>query len=122
LLRLAANSRPKRTPRRQVPFARLKQSGATFKVKGWLLVNYLANRSDDFGYGFTIPRYVGIAVVRNRLRRWSREFCRRHSHEVQSFDVNILFLRKSPQFYRELAHAELDAALAQMVRRLRHTN
>lgn len=85
-------------------------------MNSWLLVN--VDRNEDLGLrcGWTIPRQVGPAVVRNRLRRWGREFLRKWlKREKKSLDVNFVFKRKEQGFYRALDHKEFDEAFEKML-------
>jgi ribonuclease P protein component len=40
--------------------------------------------------GITVSSRVGNAVVRNRLKRWIREYVRRHAVELPAGDVAIV--------------------------------
>lgn len=62
--------------------------------------------------GCTIPRYVGNAVVRNRLKRWSKEYFRKYAKSVEkekTLDISLIFLKIEPGTYKALKHEELDA-------------
>lgn len=53
--------------------------------------------------------------MRNRFRRWGREFLRKWLQENQkACDVNFVFKRKEPGFYKELKHEEFDGAFEKM--------
>jgi len=59
--------------------------------------------------GWTIPRQVGSAVVRNRFKRWLRNFFRsklKSIEEPMNLDMNIVFLRAGTEFYQKLKYAE----------------
>jgi ribonuclease P protein component len=101
-----------------VDFERLKASGNRFKVSNALLVSYAPNGRGDARLGSTIPRYVGIAVVRNRLRRWCREFFRRHKGDLGGVDVNFVFIKKTSTFYKTATHSEVDEWLHRAVGKL----
>jgi ribonuclease P protein component len=101
-----------------VDFDRLKNSGSRFKVSNALLVSFAQNGGERARLGSTIPRYVGIAVVRNRLRRWCREFFRRHGSELGGVDVNFIFIKKTSAFYKTTTHSDVDGWLQQAVRKL----
>ena len=104
---------------RRAEYLRLKERGRSFHVNHWLLVNYEATDRGQFRNGWTIPTYVGNAVVRNRLRRWGREFVRRwRADAALSADVNLVFKRRDKAHYRALTHADVDQALGLMVRKL----
>lgn len=75
----------------------------------------LPNEWGHLRCGWTIPRQIGPAVVRNRFRRWGREFLRKWVQENhKAVDVNFVFKRKEPGFYKELKHEEFDGAFEKM--------
>ncbi len=74
----------------------------------WMLVSFSTNDLEQVRCGWTIPTYVGPAVVRNRLRRWGREYFRLNAKEFLGLDLNMVFRRQEKKFYRDLDHEELD--------------
>lgn len=68
------------------------------RLTGWLLLNVAENNLNCVRIGFTIPKKVGNAVVRNRLRRVFREKIRELlelSHgkrKARNLDINLIFL------------------------------
>ena len=70
--------------------------------------------------GWTVPGYVGTAVIRNRLKRWLREYLVAHpvSTNLIDVDVNIVFRRKTGEFYRELTHEEFDVVIENLFRKI----
>ena len=54
--------------------------------------------------GWTLPRQVGNAVIRNRLKRWSRVFFRELdlSERLLPIDINLVFRRTEVGFYKKL--------------------
>ena len=88
-------------------------------VNYWLLVNVRPTTDPIFRCGFTLTRFIGPAVVRNRLRRWGREYLRRWLKSiVVGFDVNLVFKRREKDFYRNLKHDDFDVAMDKMVAKL----
>ena len=59
---------------------------------------------------------VGNAVVRNRLKRWVREFVRRRRAELPG-GVDLIVVAKISA--ANAAHAAVDADLGELFRRLR---
>lgn len=85
-------------------------------MNAWLLVNMQPTDANQVRCGWTIPKQVGTAVVRNRFRRWGREFMRKWSaHKNKSLDINIVFKRREKGFYKQLDHKEFDEAFAKLV-------
>ena len=77
-----------------------------------------------------MPRFVGNAVVRNRLKRWTRDFLRVYDRQVGlctkdgeksgeslNYDVNIVFRKRNKEFYRSAGHKEVDTWLSEAFRR-----
>lgn len=104
---------------RRAEFDRLRASGHSFHVNSWLLVNMQSNDLGELRLGWTIARQTGNAVVRNRLRRWGREFLREWDKRRRpGLDLNLIFKRKEKGFYQALSHEEFDGALEKMVAKI----
>lgn len=60
--------------------------------------------------GWTLPRFVGMAVVRNRLKRWGREQIKKWNTEdwPETLNLNFVFKRKQVGFYRDLSREEFN--------------
>jgi ribonuclease P protein component len=102
-----------RVLRKQQEFENLKTSGQRMNVASWLVINFRKNDLGHLRYGFTISRKVGSAVVRNKLRRWSREFLRLQLKAGidPSLDINVVFRPSKNEFYKQLSHSEVDGRL-----------
>jgi ribonuclease P protein component len=74
--------------------------------------------------GWTLPRQVGSAVVRNRLKRWSRVYFRNRLKEGQKLpaDINLVFRKAEGDFYKKLSYERfadvVDKSLQQLERKL----
>ena len=79
----------------------------------WLTVNYKSNDLGQVRVGWTVPCYVGKAVVRNKLKRWCREFIRSKAvgFENKSIDTNIVFRKSQKEFYKKLKFVEFEKEL-----------
>ena len=101
-----------KTLTRKKDFRDLIKQGQRLKPTAWMLVNYDRNGLGYLRLGFTASRKVGTAVVRNRLRRWCKEFFRKQEEEI-SLDLNLLFLdSKKQNFYKDLKHEQLEEVLS----------
>ena len=101
---------------KRADFENLRASGLSIHVNSWLLVNTQKTKSGEMRLGWTISRYTGSAVVRNRLRRWGREYLRKwRKTNNLSLDLNVIFKRKEKGFFKALTHEELDGALEKLV-------
>lgn len=88
-------------------------------MSGWLLVNLQVTSGGEIRLGWTIPKQVGTAVVRNRLRRWGREYLRKWSvDQTKSLDMNLVFKRQKQGFYESIGHEEFDGVMDKLVAKL----
>ena len=96
--------------KRKKEFRDLVADGKKFRPAPWLIINFAKN---DFGilrWGWTAGGKVGTAVLRNKMRRWCREFFK--TKKGFGIDINLVFLKQtSPEFYKDLRHDELDRIL-----------
>lgn len=75
--------------------------------------------------GWTTPKNVGSAVIRNRLKRWCRVYFRSLTGSGRELpvDVNVVFRPMKDDFYRKLSYEAfakiLDKGWTQLERRLR---
>lgn len=101
------------TLKRRSDFESIRIDGRPIKINLWLVAFYKRSKFKVTRVGWTLPSYVGTAVVRNRIKRWIREYLRkfRFANEVQSVDLNVVFKRQKKNFYKSLKHEELNAAL-----------
>lgn len=74
-------------------------------------MNFQENQEGQLRCGWTYPRYVGSAVVRNRLKRWSREFFRQQGSLDRGLDLNVVLRRQEKGFYKNVSHQEFKQAL-----------
>ncbi|MBK8202326.1 MAG: ribonuclease P protein component [Bdellovibrionales bacterium] len=108
-----------RTLRQRSDFLEISRNGRQISSCDWIVVAYRSNNQDFNRYGWTIPKYVGIAVIRNRLRRWCREFFRGKSFSESCHrDVCIIFRRKDKEFFKNVRRDEFFGFLERAVRRI----
>ena len=69
-------------------------------------MNFVENPSGHLRCGWTLPRQVGPAVVRNRLKRWSRVYFRARMKADQTLpiDLNLVFRKTEGDFYKKLSY------------------
>lgn len=94
---------------KRADFLELKAEGHIVHVNSWMIVNWRKSQSADLRCGWTFPSYIGSAVVRNRLKRWAREYFRKRP--VGGFDMNVILKRKESGFYPSMKHGEFTGAL-----------
>ena len=113
------------TLRRSSDFDFLKKKGRRVYPNSWLILNYLENREGKNRFGWTIPSKTGGSVIRNRLKRWCREYFRIQSlHPSKHYDVNVIIRAKSDvNYFKRLKFQEfkeeLDKAIKQSFKKLR---
>jgi len=91
-------------------FLSLQKFGRKYKPSQWLLFNYKQNKDKMLRCGWTVPRYTGNAVLRNRLKRWTRELFKEVAKNQISMDVNLVFLKQEKEFYKKLNYDEFKEA------------
>lgn len=97
---------------------RLKSEGKISRSCPWFFVNYIYNKNTEFRLGLTVPNYCGNAVIRNKLKRWSREFFRLDEWLI-GFDINVVFRKMPKDFYKLLKKDEFDSSFEKCVRKIK---
>ena len=107
--------------KRSSEYLSLKQSGKRHWPTKWLLLNYQKNSLGQLRFGVTASRKVGPAVVRNKLKRWTREYFRALLKVENSLeaDINLIFKPMEPNFYKGLPHEEFVKAMDRGIGTLR---
>jgi len=104
-------------------FEILREDGRYFHPTRWLLVNYRFQDLGEVRCAWTISRQTAPSVIRNRLRRWGRDYFRDWSKNFsRGLDFNLIFKRQDKDFYRQLEHASFDQVLTQVVNRFEQTS
>ncbi len=88
-------------------FIKLAETGKTFRNRHFILV-YRPNRLQRSRLGITVTRNVGPAVVRNRIKRHSREFFRHNKQRFTMFwDLNLIAKKNAAYLSSEQISASL---------------
>jgi len=100
--------------KRRSDFLKIRKLGKGAHGSAGIVLNF---RKTDLGHlrcGWTIPKKIGTAVTRNRLRRWCREFFRPIGKQAAppSVDVNIVFLQGKGIDFGKISFAKFTAHLA----------
>ncbi len=76
-----------------------------------------SNSRQSARIGITVSRKVGIAVVRNRIKRLIREYYRHHKADfISGFDYSLVVKKSFSGLSRSAAEVELKAVLAKSLR------
>jgi ribonuclease P protein component len=69
-------------------------------------MNFVESPAGCLRLGWTLPRQVGPAVVRNRLKRWSRVYFREcvKAGDIPPVDLNLVFRKTEGDFYKKLSY------------------
>ena len=94
--------------RKRADFLRLSHEGNKVHQSHFLLI--YSHRADGvFRFGITVSRKVGNAVIRNRIKRLVREFCR-HTYPVPPADYSIIARKGAGMLGVDAVRAELEKA------------
>src|SRR5690606_7656416 len=120
-LSLSVENKPKkRSLSRRIDYARLRSEGRKINLSRWLVLFYRRNDLGYLRYGLSINKKVGRAVLRNRLKRWSRECLRQQIRKGNDFgfDTHFVFRVMEPGFYRNLEFKEFESRMDLAFRKL----
>ena len=95
-------------------FRYILKKGQRVRPSDWVILNYIVRDDEKMRCGWTLPRQVGSAVVRNRLKRWTRVFLRAKvkSGEVLPVDINFVFRKTEGDFYKKLSYEQFSEVLS----------
>lgn len=105
-------SRRLRVLKRRSEFLRTFRSGRKVRPAEWVVFNY--SISESFGCGWTCPRGVGSAPIRNRMKRWTRDWMRQKMKSDEgppAVDLNVGFRPMPTDFYRQLKRTDFDQSM-----------
>lgn len=108
-------------------FLHILKNGQRLRPSPWLLMNFVESQTGYLRCGWTLPRQVGPAVVRNRLKRWLRVYFRDRvkSGKTLPVDLNLVFRKTEGDFYKKLSYERfasvVDKGWHQLVERRQKT-
>lgn len=97
--------------RRSSEFEHLRLKGRKVSTSHWLVFVFSKNDKNFNRWGWTVSSRVGSAVIRNKLKRWSRVCSKKTEPSlVESFpcDINVVFKAQNPDFYKKLSFDEFQ--------------
>jgi ribonuclease P protein component len=95
--------------RKRTEFLQLASAQQKTVVRGFLLV-WRDNHNQTARLGITASKKIGCAVVRNRIKRYLRDFFRHNRFGMAAVDVNVIARRESAQMTFFEIVKELDKA------------
>ena len=117
---LAASNQVK-TIKSRADFVYLIKKGRRFSVNSWMVFNFEKKDLGGLRFGWTLPRYIGLAVTRNRIKRWCREIIRdvlKEVEEVPSLDINIVLRKQNRKFYKNMKYDSFKKVLQPHLQKL----
>lgn len=109
------------TLRRSHDFDLLKKKGKRIYPNDWLILSYLENKEKHNRFGWVIPNRIGGSVLRNKLKRWCREYFRNKKlHDSKFYDVNVI-IRASGNagYFKKLKFQEFTEELELAVKKIK---
>ncbi|MBI4509640.1 MAG: ribonuclease P protein component [Deltaproteobacteria bacterium] len=94
--------------RRRAEYLAVQRSGRKVVTEHFLVFN----RAGSTRIGITVSSKVGKAVVRNRLRRWIREYMRTHRGEIPAGESVIVARPSAAHLMHEAFDRDLSLLLA----------
>lgn len=101
-------------------FLALQRQGHRLYPTPWMIINFTENQLGVLRVGWTIPRYVGNAVLRNKLKRWCREYFRQAvgSKKRINYDLNVVLRKRDKDFYRNISYQEFCNGLERAAKKV----
>ncbi|MCB0347188.1 MAG: ribonuclease P protein component [Bdellovibrionales bacterium] len=96
--------------RRKSDFFSLQNNGKRCSSTRWMLLVFKENGLDHSRFGWTIPKKVGSSVIRNRLKRWLRDYFRSKTFN-KSIDLNVVIRANEKNFFKTIEHNDFISAL-----------
>ncbi|MFZ4404850.1 MAG: ribonuclease P protein component [Pseudobdellovibrionaceae bacterium] len=94
----------------------LREKGRVFRAENWLLWSYLKyhdSQQQAFRWGVTVPKKVGTAVLRNKMKRWCLEYFKQNQVHLESIDMdlNVVFIAESRHEYKKMLYTDFKKSM-----------
>ena len=89
-------------------FLYLSHNGKKISNKHFLLL-FCPGQLEGSRLGITVTRKVGNAILRNRIKRFSREYFRLNRHKINGYwDINLIAKKEAAELTSEQAFISLQ--------------
>ena len=106
----------------RLSFLSLRKNGYRIQINPWLIVYWEVNDEKNTRILWNLSRKIGKAVIRNKLKRWCREYIRTNLRDIacnQGLDLNLVFRLTKRGFYKDLRREEIDKELSRVEKKIR---
>jgi ribonuclease P protein component len=105
-------------------FALLSTRGQTVFGSHWLIFKVLNHEEKFHKLGWTVPKYVGNAVLRNKFKRWLREILENKKQMTlklseKHYSLNLILRKKNASFYQDVKFEEFERAVLNGLRKIK---
>lgn len=107
-------SRKPKSITKKSDFFELKTSGKKINLTKWLFISYKENKLHKVRYAVILSRKIGSSVVRNKLRRWCREYIRINKDKIGNIDINIIFKPMTKDFYKNMDYQMFSKSISNL--------
>ncbi len=111
-MELVASTKLK-TIKKPSEFIDLRNSGKRFVAQDWLIAVF--KKSENFELGISVSSRDANAVMRNRLKRWAKEFFRRN--QIDGVKLLLIFRNKRTKL-QEVAFTDFCEASQKIIDRI----
>lgn len=107
------------TLRKSSDFNNIKKLGRKIYIQNWGILNYIPNKEPKSRFGWTVSRRVGSAVIRNKLKRWCREYFKK-TQFIKSYDLNVIFRETNDKdFYKDISYKDFCFCMDQGLKKIK---
>ncbi len=104
-------------------FKELSIGGKAIYGSNWIILKVKKNQHTSHQVGWTIPKYVGNAVLRNKFKRWLRDILERkgnlnNSALKDNYDLNFIFRKKPPEFFKDINYKIFEKVVLDAIHRI----
>ena len=96
-------------------FQNLFSSGKKIRTNPWFFISY--KKSPDLKVGWTLPRKMGGAVVRNRFKRWLKTLLKQEKGLF--FHINFVFTSADKSFMKTMTYERFSDEFKRAVQKLK---